>query len=330
VERQVPPPAGLVTRDYQEPMRGDLLWIYEGLTEYLGWVLTGRSGLASDLEERESLASTAALMDAEPGRQWRSLGDTAVAAQVLYDAPSAWGAMRRSVDYYPEGMLVWLDADVLIRQKTGGKASLDDFCLQFLGGKDGPPEVRAYDLDDVVRALDKLAPSDWRAFFDARVQQAAPHAPMGGITGGGWKLTFDDNTNIEIEYAEKSGKFLDATFTLGMVLGDHGDVLDVLPGKPAAVAGLSPGMHVVAIDGRRYTDDGLHDAVVRTSRSQEPMHLLVENGDFYKVLDVTWHGGEQHPHLERDATKPDLLAAILAPRTPRPPEAVASTPTREP
>ena len=323
-------PRGLATRNYQEPMRGDLLWIYEGLTQYLGWVLTARSGLFSDMEAHEYLAQVAAHMDAQVGRQWRPLGDTAVAAQILYEAPEAWSSMRRGVDYYPEGLLVWLDADVVIRQKTGGKASLDDFCQKFHGGKDGPPEVRAYDLDEVVRTLDTIAPNDWRAFFDARIQKAAPRAPLDGITGGGYKLSFDEKANVETGYSEKIWKYHEAWYSLGIVVGEHEEVLDVAPGKPAAVAGLAPGMHLVAVDGRRYNDDVLHDALVRASKSQGPMELLVESGDFFKTLEVTWHGGELHPHLERDASKPDVLSQILSPRTPRPVEAVATPPKPTP
>ncbi len=179
-------PKGLVTRDYQEPMRTDLLWIYEGLTEYLGWVLTGRSGLASDEEEREALAWDAAELEGRPGRLWRPLADTAVAAQTLYTAPRAFRSARRGVDFYDEGTLLWLEVDVAIRTQTQGQRLLDDFCRAFFGGKDTGAEVTPYALDDVLRALSAVAPRDWRAFFEARVDRIAEHPPLEGVTAGGY------------------------------------------------------------------------------------------------------------------------------------------------
>jgi predicted metalloprotease with PDZ domain len=319
-------PSGLATKDYQEPMRGDLLWVYEGLTEYLGWVLTGRSGLSSDEEEREGLASTAAVMEATPGRLWRPLEDTAIAAQVLYGAGSAGESMRRSVDYYPEGLLVWLDADVIIRQKTQGKASLDDFCKAFHGGKESGPEMHPYDLDEIVKKLNDVAPYDWKGFFDERIVKANAHAPIGGITGGGYKLVYNEEPNARTAYAEHARKFLSLRLSLGAVLSDRNEVLDVVDGAPAAMAGLAPGMRVVAVDGRRMSREVMHAALERAKKGTDPIELLVENGDYFKTLKVTWHGGERHAHLEREPGQPDILTQILAPRTPRPPEAVAAPP----
>ena len=318
-------PVGLVTRDYQEPMRGDLLWVYEGLTQYLGWVLTGRSGLLSAEEEHEWLAETAAHMDAIPGRRWRSLEDTAVAAQVLYGAGQPHSSMRRGVDYYPEGLLIWLEADVQIRELTGGHASLDDFCRRFHGGRDDGPEVRPYDLDEIVRTLQAVAPFDWKGFFESRVSRPTDHAPLGGITHGGYKLVFTERPNLVTTVREKVGKVREALYSLGIVLGEHDEVLDALAGKPAAAAGLSAGMRVVALDGRRFTAEVLHEALARTKRSTSPLAVLVENGDYFRTVTVDWHGGELHPHLERSGGA-DFVDQILSPKTPRPAEAVASPP----
>jgi predicted metalloprotease with PDZ domain len=322
-------PRGLTTRDYQEPMRGDLLWIYEGLTQYLGWVLTGRSGLLSDEEEREELAVTAARMDSIPGRQWRPLEDTAVAAQVLYGAPQEWRSLRRSVDYYPEGALIWLEADVVIRNMTQGKASLDDFCRRFYGGKGGAPEVKTYDLAEVVRTLNEVAPYEWSAFFEARVVQVAEHAPLGGIIAGGYRLVFTEEPNVDTQRREKVLKYKDESDSLGVVVGEHDEVLDVLPGRPAAVAGVGPGMRLVAIDGRRFSADVLKDALRRHKGQGAPLELLVENSDYFSTLKVDWHGGSRHPHLERDGSRPDVLSQILSPRTQRPAQAQASAPRKD-
>jgi predicted metalloprotease with PDZ domain len=322
-------PRGLATRDYQEPMRGDLLWIYEGLTEYLGWVLTGRSGLLSEQEQLEGLAEVAAHMDAIPGRRWRSLEDTAIAAQVLYESAQEWGSMRRSVDFYPEGLLIWLEADVLIRHLTQGKASLDDFCRNFFGGRDGSPEVRPYDLDEVIADLTAVARYDWRGFFEGRIMRPTEHAPLGGIVNGGYKLVFTDRSNARMRAIEKTRQFHEMLYSLGFLVDEHDKLIDVLPDHPGATAGLAPGMRLVAVFGRHYSTDVLRDALAHTRNESRPLEFLVESSDYFKTIAIDWHGGERHPHLERDASRPDVLTQILVPRTPRPAGAVASPPKEE-
>jgi predicted metalloprotease with PDZ domain len=322
-------PRGLATRDYQEPMRGELLWVYEGLTQYLGWVLTGRSGLLSDEEERERVASAAAYLDLEPGRAWRSLEDTAIAAQVLYGAPASWHSMRRGVDFYNEGLLIWLDADVTIRTKTHGNKSLDDFCHAFHGGKGGAPEVRPYDLDEIIRTLEAIVPNDWRGFFQTRVSRTAPRAPMGGVVEGGYKVVWNDEPNAVNAVWDKIDKSSSAAvYSLGITLDKDGVVGDAIGGMPGAAAGVVPDMRVVAIDGRRYSPDVLHDALAR-GKGGAPIELIVESGDFFKTIRVDGRAGERYPHLERDPAKPDVLSQILAPRTPRPPEAVMPAPKKD-
>src|SRR3989441_6293707 len=180
-------PDGLATRDYEEPMKGDLLWVYEGLTEYLGWVLAARSGLASPQSSREFLALNAANLDHRAGREWRSLADTAVAAQLLYEARTDWESMRRGVDFYDEGLLIWLEADTIIRKQTQGRKSLDDFCRVFHGAPGGPPQVKPYTFESVMEALNGVAPYDWKGFFDTRINAAGTdRAPLGGIEAGGY------------------------------------------------------------------------------------------------------------------------------------------------
>jgi predicted metalloprotease with PDZ domain len=322
-------PRGLATRDYQEPMRGELLWVYEGLTQYLGWVLTGRSGLLSEEEERERVATAAAYLDLEPGRGWRSLEDTAIAAQVLYGAPTAWHSMRRGVDFYNEGLLIWLDADVTIRNATQGQKSLDDFCHAFHGGKGGAPEVRPYDLQEIIRTLDAVAPHDWKGFFETRVSRTAPRAPMGGIVEGGYKLAWSEEPNERNAVWDRIEKGSSAAaYSLGISLDKDGVVQDAIGGLPAALAGVVPDMKVVAIDGRRYSSDLLHAALVR-AKGGAPIELIVESGDFFKTVKLDARTGERYPHLERDPAKADVIAKILAPRTPRPAEAVMAPPKKD-
>jgi len=313
-------PAGLATPDFERPMKGNLLWVYEGLTEYLGKVLPTRSGLWTPENFREAVASVAAEMENQTGRGWRPLVDTAVAVQLTYSSPRAWRNYRRRVDYYDEGLLIWLDADVSIRRQSGGKLSLDDFCHRFHGGQDTPPAVRPYTFDDVVAALNEVEPSDWRGFLNERVNVLAPHAPLGGITNGGWRLVYNETPNGQIKMAEQLKKLIDLSYSLGLILKEDGSVLDVNPEMAAGAAGLAPGMKIVTVNGRGWSAEALHDAVAASKGGSSPLELLVENGSFEQTYRLDYHGGERYPHLERDASKPDILSEVI--------KSHASPPTR--
>ena len=311
-------PAGLATPDFQQPMHDDLLWVYEGLTDYLGNILSARSGLWTDEIYREYLALIAARLDEQAGRKWRPLADTAVAAQLLYFARPEGEALRRSTDFYPEGDLLWLEADTIIRQQTKGKLSLDDFLKKFHGGESGPPKVVPYTFDDVVATLNEVAPYDWREFFQKRIYAVNPRAPLGGIENGGWRLAYTNTVPDMLKTAESVRKFTDMSFSLGLVLKEEGDIIDVLPGSPADKAGVGSAMKLVAVNGRRWTPDILREAVKEAKTNSAPVELLVENDDYFKTCRLTYHDGEKYPYLERDAAKPDLLSEILKPLTQEP------------
>jgi predicted metalloprotease with PDZ domain len=308
-------PAGLATPDYQKPMRGELLWVYEGLTEYYGNVLAARTGLWTPEDYRDELASSAASLDNRPGRTWRPLIDTTVAAQLLYNAPSEWEAARRGVDFYDEGWLVWLDADTLIRQLTGGRRSLDDFVRRFHGGQSGPPSVKTYTFDDVVNTLNEVAPHDWRAFFDERLWSTEARAPLGGVERGGWRLEYAAERGQHVEDVEDGFERVEMAYSLGLRLSTEGLVADVLPGTAADKAGLGPGMTVVAADGRAYTPDVLRDAVTAAKSRATPIQLLVNNEGALQTYGLDYHGGQRYPRLARDASKPDLLTQTITPLT---------------
>jgi predicted metalloprotease with PDZ domain len=308
-------PAGLATSDYQKPMQGELLWVYEGLTEYYGNVLAARSGLWTADEYRDELASVAAGLDNRPGRTWRPLIDTTIAAQLLYNAPAEWEAERRSVDFYDEGWLVWLDADTLIRQLTNGQRSLDDFVRRFHGAPSGPPSVKTYTFDDVVNTLNEVAPHDWRAFLEERLWSTSAHAPLGGVERGGWRLTYDAARGQHMEDLEDGRERVELAYSLGLRLNTGGLVADVLPGTAADKAGLGPGMTVVAVDGKAYTSDVLRDAVATSKSRKEPLQLLVNNEGALQTFALDYHGGERYPRLTRDAAQPDLLTQIITPLT---------------
>ncbi|HJZ88480.1 MAG TPA: M61 family peptidase [Polyangia bacterium] len=303
-------PAGLVTPDYQTPMRDELLWVYEGLTNYLGWVLTGRSGLRPADLHREELATVAADMEHVAGRRWRPLADTTASAPFLYNAPHEWASWRRGVDFYPEGVLIWLEADAIIRKQTQGRRSLDDFCKKFHGGASGPPAVKPYTLDDVLAALGEVAPYDWRSFVAARVSTAGTRAPLFGLEAAGWHLVYSDTENEYTKLGDRGRRGVSLTYSIGATVHEDGSVIDVVPGLPAAKAGLAPGMRLVAVDGRRFSGDVMRAAL----RARRPLDLLVENGEFFRTYRVDYRGGERYPHLSRDSSRPDLLSEILKPR----------------
>jgi predicted metalloprotease with PDZ domain len=306
-------PAGLATTDFQQPMKTRLLWVYEGLTEYLGFVLAARSGLYTPELSRENLALIADWARNEVGRTWRPLEDTTAAAPHLYASRTDWSHRRRGVDFYDEGALIWLDADTLIREKTGGKTSLDDFCRLFHGGQDGPPEVKPYTFDDIVQALNQVVEHDWRGFFEKRLTGTSAEPPLDGITRGGWKVVYRDQRGELFKALGGEEKTIDLTASIGLLLKDDGAVIDIVPGKAADRAGVGPGMKLVAVNGRRWSAERLREAVAATRRG-EPLRLLLENGDYFESLVLNYAGGERYPHLERDGAKPDLLAEIFRPK----------------
>jgi predicted metalloprotease with PDZ domain len=307
-------PAGLATGDYEKPMQGDLLWVYEGLTEYLGTILTPRSALLTPEEFREDLAIDAAKLDRKTGRAWRPLEDTAVAAQLLYDARRDYADYRRRVDYYEEGTLIWLEADVMIRQMSKGAKSLDDFCRSFHGGPGGGPDLKPYTFDDIVAGLNATQPYDWGTFLRTRLTSTSPRAPLGGIENGGWKLTYKAEPSALYKAHEEDTKTIDLMFSLGLIAKDDGTVVDVAVGGPAQVAGIAPAAKLIAINRRQFTPTELREAVGRTPSSSGPLELLVKDGDYYNTFKVDYHGGHKYPVLERDSSKPDLLTQIITPK----------------
>ena len=310
-------PVGLATPNYQEPMIGDLLWVYEGLTDYLGPLLAARSGLESDAQYREALAETAAMLDHRTGRTWRPLEDTAISVQTLRTLYSReWANWRRSLDYYPEGQLIWLEVDSIIRQQTQGQRSLNDFCRRFHGGESGPPKVVPYTFDDVVRTLNDVAPFDWAKLLRERVNAVSTHAPLGGIERGGWKLVYDERPNVFEHEIEKLSKSANFSYSLGFSVDKNGKIADVIVGSPAYQAGVGPGMILVAVNERKWSPKILHDAVKAAKAGSQPIELLVENRQFFKTYSVAYHEGDKNPHLERVPDRPDILGDILKPLTP--------------
>jgi predicted metalloprotease with PDZ domain len=314
-------PVGLATPDYQAPMKGELLWVYEGLTQYYGVVLAARSGIMPLGLFRESLASVAAYLNNRPGRTWRNLQDTASSAQILYGAPIDYASWRRGTDYYDEGTLIWLEADTIIRKETNGTKSLDDFCRSFEGGENTPPKIVPYTFEEVVAAMNAVVPYDWRAYFTTRLQAHGPGAPLGGIENSGWRLVFTDAPNEFEHVNELTNQELEFQYSLGLLIHapggeDGGHILDVIPGSPGAEAGLAPGMRLVAVNGRKWTPEILRDAIAEAKNGGAPIELLAENGEYYQSYRVDYHGGERYPHLEPINGKTDVLTEIAKMKAP--------------
>jgi predicted metalloprotease with PDZ domain len=311
-------PAGLAVRDSQQALDTELLWVYEGLTRYLGdLVLTTRSGLRTVEQSRDFEAWIAATAEHNrPGRKWRPLVDTARSVWMLSGAPTAWNSYRRTLDYYDESSLIWLEADAVIREKSGGARSLDDFCRSFFGGEAStPPAVVPYTVDDVYAALAKVVPYDWKAFFAQRIYAVAPQAPLGGLAAAGWRLVYDERPNTYQKARAETNKQVDESFSVGLWVRTDGTVDDVVLGSPAWEAGLGPGMKLLAVGGRAWTSDVLSEEIRAAKGTQSPIEITAQQGDVVKTFRVAYHDGERHPHLERDAMHPDLLGPILAPKT---------------
>ncbi len=309
-------PIGLATPNYQDPMIGDGLWVYEGLTEYLGDVLAARCGIWTPEQYRDRLATVAASYNNRPGRTWRDLQDTARMAQILYNTGGPFDNWRRGTDFYDEGELVWLDVDTTIRKITNGKKSLNDFAGTFeaVGGNTGP-KVVPYTFEDVVAGLNAVAPYDWAQFLRFRLDTNRPEAPLGGLENGGWKLTYQDQPNNWSQLEAAESQTYDFWYSIGLHAGVQGTVNDVLHGGLADQAGFGPGMKIVAVNGREFSPDLLRTAIREAKGTTAPLEFIVENTGFYKIVRIDYHGGERFPVLTRVDSAPDRLDDILKPMT---------------
>jgi len=303
-------PADLAVPYYEQPMETDLLWGYEGLTDYLGPMLAARSGLWSSDEYHEYLASIAAsLGPGRPGRTWRPLLDTAIGEPGL-GGGRGWFTWKRGTDYYDEGDLLWLEVATIIHRESKGEKTIDDFCQSFHGGANNGPEVKTYTFDQLVASLNAIAPYDWATFLHTRLNSTAPEAPTGGIENGGWKVVLNS------EPMKLSGRRGGATdvYSIGLQLGPEGSVGDSIQGGPAFQAGITSGMKLIGVNGRTYSHDLLEDAIKSSAKDQSlPITLLYVDDEYIHTAAVNYHGGERSPHLVRDDAKPDYLDELIKP-----------------
>ncbi len=307
-------PAGLTTANFNTPMQGDLLWVYEGQTQYWGQVLAARSGLWTAEQARDALALVAhTYAGNRPGFGWRNVHDTTSDPVIAARRPLPYRSWQMSEEYYSAGQLIWLAVDAKLRELSGNRRSLDDFARTFFGVGDGQWHVDPYTFDDVVAALDGVAKHDWATFLRTRVEADA--APLDGLAASGWRLAYADTPSAFQRAAETDRKTIDLSGSIGLVVGSKdGRIHDVRWNGPAFAAGLGASGTLVAVDSRAFTPERLAAAVTASKTSTAPIELLVRDGDRFRTIRIDYHGGARYPRLERIPATPDRLSDILAPR----------------
>jgi predicted metalloprotease with PDZ domain len=306
-------PIGVATPNYQQPMKDDLLWVYEGLTQYLGEVLTARSGLRSTDLAQELLAQVAAQADMRAGRNWRSLQDTADAEPTMGDTEVEWANWRRSTDYYEEGELLWLDVDTTLRRLTNDKESVDTFCRLFFAGPVGLGPEKTYTFEDVVAELNAIAPYDWARFLRERLDATPAPTPDEAVANSGWKLVYSDQPNRMDENSDNLTRWMTYSYSIGMIVSTDGYVGDVTHDGPSYKAGLGPGMKISAISGRPFSPEDWREVIRDAKASPAPIQVTALNGREMHDYSIDYHGGLRFPHIERDKSRPDYLSEILHP-----------------
>jgi predicted metalloprotease with PDZ domain len=307
-------PADLWTPNFNVPMRDSLLWVYEGQTQYWGFVLAARAGLLTKQQALDAIAGTAALYDHRVGREWRALEDTTNDPIMAMRRPLPWRSWERSEDYYSEGQLIWLDVDTLIREQSEGRRSLDDFAKAFFGINDGSFVTSTYSFEDVVTALNAVQPYDWAKFLRVRLDGHGTGAPLDGIARGGYKLVYTDTPSNYFRDSEVRRKVTDLTYSLGMIVGAENKLIDVVWEGPAYKAGLTVGTQMIAVNGIAFDADKLKNAIKDANKTGAAIELLVKNGNRVRTVKVDYHDGLHYPHLERVGSAPARLDQILTPR----------------
>ena len=306
-------PAGLWTPNFNVPMQDGLLWVYEGMTQYFGYVLTARSGMRTPEQTRDLIARIAANFDASPGRTWRPLVDTTNQPTISQRSPVTWVSWQRPEDYYTEGLLIWLDADTKIRELSGDKKSLDDFAKLFFGIDNGSYITRTYTFDDLVTALNTVQPYDWAAFLHKRVDLMSPHTPEDGISRGGYRLTYSDTPPDWLKHENRPDAAVSYSTSVGFSIKTKGDLDNVWWNSPAFKAGITPDMQLTAVNGAAYTKEKLEDAIKAAETDKAAIKLLFKRENRYQTIDLEYHGGLRYPRLDRVEGTRDLLDEILSP-----------------
>lgn len=308
-------PADLFTPDFRTPMRDSLLWVYEGQTQFWGHVLEARSGMSTKAEVLDKMANIAAGLDLTTGRAWRPLVDTTNDPIVSARRPKAWTSWQRNEDYYNEGMLVWLEADAIIRKGTANRRGLDDFARAFFGTREGDWGVRTYTLDDVVAGLNAVHRYDWRSFLQQRVYEpSSAGAPLNGFTASGYRLDYAETPNAALAASMKSSRGHNYSWSLGMSLDREGKISAVIWDGPAFEAGLTSGQTIVAVGDKAYSEDALKAAITAAKGGTAPIPLTIKRGDSVRVVPLSWNGGLRYPRLTKTGGGRGALDILLEPK----------------
>ncbi len=305
----------LWTPDFRTPMQDNLLWVYEGQTQFWGYVLGARSGLFTKQETLDAYAHIAAKLDTAKGREWRAMEDTTHDPIISARRPKGWTSWQRSEDYYNEGLMIWLEADAILRRQTGGKKGLDDFARAFFGISPGDWGQIVYNRDDVIKTLNGIAPYDWAGFFAARVDATTKETPKGGFTLGGYKLVYGDTPGAITRSAESAQKMVDQSFGIGLVVKNDGEISNIVWDSAAFRAGLATGSRIVAINGHEYSGDLFKDAIREARTSRKPIQIIVRQDKYYRILSLAYWDGLRYPRLEKSGEGEGSLDRLLKPRT---------------
>nr|WP_295670207.1 peptidase M61 [Sphingomonas sp.] len=306
--------ADLWTPDYRTPMRGSLLWVYEGQTQFWGYVLQARSGIVSKQDTLDMYASVLASLDNRPARDWRPMIDTTNDPVMSQRKPKGWVSYERSEDYYNEGLLVWMEVDSILRKQSGGTKSIDDFARAFFGINDGDWGEVTYTFDDVVSTLNRIQPYDWNGLLKTRLTETGAPAPLKGFVDNGYKLSYTDEPTKAFKSSETAAKRTDLTYSIGLTLDKDGEAFGVGWNSPAFEAGFDVGTKIVAVNGTAYSDTAIKAAIVAAKTSKEPIQLLTRTGDKITNATIDYHGGLRYPRLEKIGTGEGGLDRLLAPR----------------
>ncbi|MFM9851352.1 MAG: M61 family metallopeptidase [Sphingomonadaceae bacterium] len=307
-------PAGQAVGDFRTPLVNDLLWVYEGQTQFWGYVLGARSGLFSKQDTLDAYASIAANLDVRRARDWRSLDDTTNDPVISARRPKGWTTYQRSEDYYNEGLLIWLEADAIIRKQTNGTKGMDDFARAFFGTKDGDYSAKPYDFTEVVATLNGVTPYDWNSFLTKRLTEKAGGAPLSGLTEGGYKLVYSDTPSGFTKDGEKRSKVTGLSYSLGLSINKSAKLTDVVWDGPAFNAGLTIGSEIIGVNGRTYSDEVIKDAITAAKGGKDPIRLIVKSGDRVRDVAVQWNGGLRYPKLEKIGTGDGSIDKLLSAR----------------
>jgi predicted metalloprotease with PDZ domain len=291
--------ADLWTPDYRTPMRNSLLWVYEGQTQFWGYVLQARSGIVTKQDTLDAYAAIAATLDTRRAREWRPLVDTTNDPIISARRPKGWTSWQRSEDYYNEGLLIWMEVDSILRQQSGGSKSIDDFARAFFGVRDGDWGVLTYTFEDVVQTLNGIQPYDWAGFLNQRVNGVSERAPLAGFTNNGYRLVYSDQPTPYFVNNDRTREQADLTYSLGLVAGRGGSLNAVNWGGPAYEAGMTVNSTIVAVNGESYTPERIKAAVTAAKGNRTPIRLLVKNGDKLREVAIDYHDGLRYPRLEK-------------------------------